>query len=100
MSESQPSKKKSSASGSPLMVRLDDESKSYLAQAAKLRRISMSDYVRSVLVAQAQREVEAAGRQTIALSPAEQIAFWKGLQSSRKPTPAQKRLGDLMRGDS
>ena len=100
MSQTPSSKKKSSASGSPLMVRLDEESKSYLAQAAKLRHISMSDYVRTVTVAQAQREVAAARSQTIALGPEEQLAFWKGLQAPPKPTPAQKRLGALMRGDS
>ncbi len=37
---------------SPLMVRLDDESKAYLSRAAELRRISVSDYVREVTVAQ------------------------------------------------
>ena len=32
---------------SPLMVRLDADSKAYLARAAELRRISVSDYVRT-----------------------------------------------------
>ncbi len=82
---------------SPLMVRLDSESKSVLAQAAELRQISVSDYVRTVTVSQARREVAAAGRQTIALTPEEQLAFWTAL--SRKPTltTAQKRLGSMMR---
>ena len=35
---------------SPLMVRLDHESKKCLAKAAELRRISVSDYVRTVTV--------------------------------------------------
>lgn len=83
---------------SPLMVRLDEKSKKLLTQAAELRRISVSDYVRTVTVAQARREVEAAGGQTIALSPEEQLAFWQALQEPAKPTPAQKRLGALMRG--
>jgi uncharacterized protein (DUF1778 family) len=60
---------------SPLMVRLDDESKAVLSQAAELRQISLSDYVRAVIVPQARREVEAADRQLIALTPDEQIAF-------------------------
>lgn len=40
---------------SPLMVRLDAESKQALTDAAELRRISISDYVRTVTVAQARR---------------------------------------------
>ena len=42
---------------SPLMVRLDEESKACLVQAAELRRVSLSDYVRMVTVAQAARGV-------------------------------------------
>lgn len=83
---------------SPLMVRLDAESKQALADAAQLRRISVSDYVRTVTVAQARREVASAQDQTILLSPDEQLAFWLALQAPAKLTAAQKRLGRLMRG--
>lgn len=83
---------------SPLMVRLDAESKQALIAAAELRRISVSDYVRMVTVAQARREVASARDQTILLSPDEQLAFWQALQTPQKLTPAQKRLGALMRG--
>ena len=83
---------------SPLMVRLDAESKQALAEAAELRRISVSDYVRTVTVAQARREVASARDQTILLSPDEQLTFWQALQAPAKLTPAQKRLGILMRG--
>lgn len=62
---------------SPLMVRLDEESKRSLADAAELRRISVSDYVRTVTVAQARREVRAAREKIIALAPDEQLAFWQ-----------------------
>ncbi len=34
------------------MVRLDEDSKACLVQAAELRRVSLSDYVRTVTVAQ------------------------------------------------
>ena len=81
---------------SPLMVRLDSESKQALTDAAELRRISVSDYVRTVTVAQARREV--ASQQTVLLSPDEQLAFWLALQAPAKLTPAQKRLGAIMRG--
>jgi uncharacterized protein (DUF1778 family) len=83
-----------------LMVRLDDESKDYLARAAQLRRISVSDYVRTVTVEQARREVVAARDQTIALTPAEQLAFWKALNEPAKLTAAQRRLAKVMRGES
>ncbi len=82
---------------SPLMVRLDGESKAVLVQAAELRQISLSDYVRTVTVPQARREVEAADRQTIILTPEEQSAFWAALSQKPKLTAAQKRLGRIMR---
>ena len=86
------------AKASPLMVRLDAESKQALIAAAELRRISVSDYVRTVTVAQAHREVAGARDQTILLSPDEQLAFWQALQAPPKLTPAQKQLGAIMRG--
>lgn len=83
---------------SSLMVRMDDESKRVLAEAAELRRISISDYVRTVTVAQAQREVSSAHEQTIQMTSGEQLAFWQALQAPVKLTAAQKRLGRLLRG--
>jgi uncharacterized protein (DUF1778 family) len=85
---------------SPLMVRLDDQSKSYLVQAARLRRISVSDYVREVTVAQARREVLAARESTILLTPEEQLAFWTALNETPVLTDAQRRLGAVMRGEA
>jgi uncharacterized protein (DUF1778 family) len=82
---------------SALMVRLDPDSKHALAAAAELRRISVSDYVRTVTVSQARREVVSARDQTILLTPEEQLAFWQALQSPVKLTPAQRRLGSMMR---
>lgn len=84
---------------SPLMVRLDEESKACLTQAAELRRISLSDYVRAVTVAQARREVLAAREQTLAMAADEQVAFWNALNETPKLTAAQRRLGATMRGD-
>jgi len=87
------------AKASPLMVRLDAESKQALVEAAELRRISVSDYVRTVMVPQARREVASARDQTIQLTADEQLAFWQALQAPAKLTPAQKKLGALMRGE-
>jgi uncharacterized protein (DUF1778 family) len=99
MPGTKPSRKPQKKTHSPLMVRLDAQSKDYVARAAELRRISVSDYVRTVTVSQAKREVESAREQTIALSPEEQLAFWNALQAPPKLTPAQKQLGSLMRGE-
>ena len=39
-----------------------------------------------------------AREQTIQLTPDEQLAFWQSLHAPTKLTPAQKRLGAIMRG--
>jgi uncharacterized protein (DUF1778 family) len=82
-----------------LMVRLDPDSKTCVARAAELRHVSVSDYVRSVVVAQARRELHAADQQVIALTPAEQLEFWQAIQEPLALTPAQQALGVLMRGE-
>src|SRR4051812_12001564 len=84
----------------PLSVRLDDESKDILSRAARLRAVTVDEYIRAVAVPQAQREVEAAAGGTIALAPEEQLAFWTALSEPAKLTPNQKKLGALMRGGS
>jgi uncharacterized protein (DUF1778 family) len=91
-------KTRAAKTASPLMVRLDDDSKRCLAEAASLRRVSVSDYVRTVTVPQARREVRAADQQVIALTPEEQLAFWNALNESARLTPSQRRLGAIMRG--
>lgn len=85
---------------SPLMVRLDEESKASLVKAAALRRISVSDYVREVTVAQARKEVLAAQEQVIVLTPEEQLTFWNALNEPVVLTESQRRLGALMRGEA
>ena len=67
---------------SQLMVRLDEESKTYVTKAAELRKVSISDYVRMVTVAQARREVSQAEQSTISLTPEEQLAFWNALNAT------------------
>ncbi len=80
------------------MVRLDPDSKTCVARAAGLRHVSVSDYVRSVVVAQARREIHAAEQQVIALTPAEQQAFWQaasnhcdGITRDRRFAVARRR---------
>ena len=83
-----------------LMVRLDQESKDCLSEAARRRGISLSDYVRTVTVAQARRELRAAREQTLALTPDEQLAFWNALAAPVTLTESQRRLGAIMRGET
>jgi len=101
MSKSLKSRKpKNLRPASPLMVRLDAESKACLTEAAQLRKVSVSDYVRTVTVAQARREVDGARNQSIVLTPDEFLAFWKALEQPVRLTPAQKKLGAIMRGEA
>lgn len=81
-----------------LMIRLDRPSKGAIARAARLRGVSASDYVRSIVVPRARLDADEAATRTIALAPDEQLAFWKALQEPAKPTPRQRELGRLMRG--
>ena len=84
---------------SHLMVRLDEESKQFISQAADLRQISISDYVRTVTVPQARKEVRAARDKVITLTPEEQLSFWTALNEVPKLSVAQRRLGAVMRGE-
>ena len=81
------------------MVRVDRSSKTVISQAARIRGVSASDYVRSVVVAQARREVEEARTRTIVLTPEEQLAFWQALEQPTSLTPRQRELGRIMRGE-
>lgn len=92
--------KKKAPAGCPLMVRLDSESKQFLVEAAKLRQVSVSDFVRLVTVPQARREVEAAQEPTIRMTPEEQLAFWNALNAPVKLTPAQLELRKVIRGEA
>lgn len=82
-----------------LIVHLDEESKSYVAKAAELRKVSISDYVRMVTGSQARREVGQAEQDTFALPPDEQLTFWNALNSPPSLTEAQLELGRTMRGE-
>ena len=85
---------------SSLMVRMDEDSKALLTAAAELRQVSVSDYVRSVMVQQASRELAAADAKTIAMTPDEQLQFWNALAKHPKLTKSQKELGAIMRGEA
>jgi uncharacterized protein (DUF1778 family) len=80
------------------MVRVDRPSKSMITRAARLRGGSASDYVRSVVVAAARRELEESRSATMKLTAAEQLAFWRALREPVQLTPRQKELARMMRG--
>jgi uncharacterized protein (DUF1778 family) len=82
-----------------LQARLDPDSKRIVEEAARLRHVGLSDYIRLVLVPTARRELEQARHQVLQLTADEQERFWSALQASATPTEAQRRLGALMRGD-
>jgi uncharacterized protein (DUF1778 family) len=81
-----------------LNMRLDPASREAVVRAAALRGLKLSEYIRAVLVAQAVREVDSAGRQALSLTPVEQLDFWNALHSSPRPTARQRKLGRLIRG--
>lgn len=81
------------------MVRMEEEARAMLTRAAELRGVSVSDYVRTVTLEQARKEIKAAEEQTIALTPEEQLAFWEALNQRAPLTPNQQKLGEIMRGE-
>jgi uncharacterized protein (DUF1778 family) len=90
---------KKSGAQSSVIFRLDEDSQSVLVQAARLRPISLSEYVRMVTVPQARKEVQAAQEGTLALTPQEQLAFWNALNQNESLTDQQKKLGRMIRGE-
>ena len=86
-------------SSTSLMIRLDPASKTCVARAAELSQMRVRDTGPSVVVAQAEREVQAAEKQLIALTPSEQLAFWRALQEPVVLTQGQEDLGALMHGE-
>ncbi len=81
-----------------LKVRLDYASKQAVAEAARLRGISVSDYVRLNVVPLAKREVAAAQERTIQIAADEQLAFWNALNAIPELSAPQRKLGAMMRG--
>jgi uncharacterized protein (DUF1778 family) len=82
-----------------LQTRLDPESKRAVEEAAKLRQVGLSDYVRLVLVPTAKREVAMAKKRVVQMTAEEQERFWQALQAPARPTKAQRELGEVMRGE-
>ena len=82
-----------------LQARLDPQSKRAVEEAAKLRHVGLSDYIRLVLVPTAKREVAQAKNNVLQMTADEQERFWLALEAPAKPSEAQSELGKIMRGD-
>ena len=80
-----------------LLVRFDRGAKSLVQQAANLRGLTVSDYVRSRIVPMARQEVDEASTGVLRLPKEAQTAFWQALQRPPAPTKAQRALGKLVR---
>ena len=85
MAENQPRLVQNARNVAPLMVRLDSASKAVLSRAAKLRQISVSDYVRQITLSQARKEINAARGRTIALTPDEEAEPLANVTSDERP---------------
>lgn len=83
-----------------LLVRLDRPSKKTITEAAHLRGVSTSDYVRSVVAAQARRDLQEANTRAIMLSAEDQLAFWNALHEPVTLTDRQRALSKIMRGET
>ena len=88
----------SAAKAANLMVRLDPKSKRLLQRVAALKGVSTSDYVRSVVVTSARRDLLENEGHVLSLTAPEQVAFWQALAGPASLTPRQMRLAELMRG--
>ena len=85
---------------SVLQTRLSAEDKRAIQQAAELRRLAVSEYLRQVLVPLAKREVASAEHAIIELAPDEQLALWQALEAPARLTKSQKKLAALMRREA
>ncbi len=80
-----------------VLIRFDAKRKARIRRAAELRGLSVSDYVRSRIVAIAERDIEEAQTWVLRLGREDQIVPWRALQKPRPPTKAQRALGKLIR---
>jgi len=93
-----PTKKSKKPKHTTLMVRLDQESKGYLQQAANLKKLSVSDYVRQFVVKQAKQDVAVQHDRVIRLNPEDQLRFWKALNAPPKLNKGLRKLSKIMKG--
>lgn len=82
-----------------LQTRLTPDQKKLIQKAAKLHHLSLSDYVRQILLSMARQEVESAKDNVIRLTPEGQLEFWNAINEPVELTESQKRLGRIIRGE-
>lgn len=82
-----------------IQARINPANKEIITQAAKLREIPVSDYIRTTVLEQAKKEVSSSKLNILQLTEAEQLSFWHVIDSEPKLSNSQKELGKLMRGE-
>ena len=82
-----------------LQARIDKKNKDLVVKAAKLRSMPTSDYVRSIVIEQARKEVDCAEKEVLQLTADEQLSFWKALDHDSSLIEKEIELGQLMRGE-
>jgi uncharacterized protein (DUF1778 family) len=80
-------------------VYLDAKSRQTIAEAAALRGVSISEFVRTVAVSQARRDLSGSHECNITLTADEQLVFWNALNERPTMTRVQRRLGALIRSE-
>jgi len=81
-----------------IQVRIQPKNKEIIVKAAKLRGIPVSDYLRSVVLGQARKEITIKDDYALQLTAEEQLSFWQAIDKEPALTHKQKELGKLMRG--
>jgi len=82
-----------------IQARIQPENKEIIVKAAKLRDIPLSDYIRSVTLEQARKEVASQENLILQLTAEEQLNFWQAIDNEPVLTKKQKELGKLMKGE-
>lgn len=82
-----------------IVVPVDNASRAILNEAAELRQLSVSDYVRTVMLEHARRELASNDDRCIELTTDEQLQYWNALTEPSSPTVAQQELSRIMRGE-
>lgn len=82
-----------------LLVEIDDQSWQQLTLAAKVRGVSLSEHIGEILRSVSE-EIHLSVTDNVAISnPDDQRIFLEALEENPELTPAQRKLGAMMRGE-
>lgn len=83
-----------------LQARVKPAAKDLVVKAAQKRDVAVSDYIRSVIVEQAEREVQGAEQDILLLTANEQRQLWEMLDVDCEINEGQVKLAKLMNGEA